>query len=61
MIIVERLIREKRVPEAPIYIDGMLWDVTGHPHRLPGISKPEHEGADFPSEQNPFLSLYLSR
>ena len=28
MIIVERLIREKRIPEAPIYIDGMLWDVT---------------------------------
>ena len=28
MVIVERLIREKKVPEAVVYVDGMLWDIT---------------------------------
>ena len=28
MIIVERLIREKKVPPATVYLDGMLWDIT---------------------------------
>ena len=28
MVIVERLMREEKIPQAPIYIDGMLWDIS---------------------------------
>ncbi len=28
MIIMERLMREGKIPQAPVYLDGMLWDIT---------------------------------
>ena len=56
MIIVERLIREKRVPEAPIYIDGMLWDVTAIHTAYPEYLNRNMREQIFHQEQNPFLS-----
>ncbi|MDP3639797.1 MAG: beta-CASP ribonuclease aCPSF1 [Nanoarchaeota archaeon] len=56
MIIIERLAREGRIPKAPIYLDGMLWDITAihtaHPEYLNRNIRQEI----FYKENNPFLS-----
>jgi len=56
MIIIERLVREGRIPKTPIYLDGMLWDITAihtaHPEYLNRNIRQEI----FHTENNPFLS-----
>lgn len=56
MIIVERLAREKRIPNAPIYIDGMLWDITAIHTAYPEYLNRNIREQIFHKENNPFLS-----
>ncbi|MEW5896079.1 MAG: beta-CASP ribonuclease aCPSF1 [Nanoarchaeota archaeon] len=56
MIIVERLMREKRIPEVPVYLDGMLWDVTAIHTAYPEFLNRNIREHIFHKENNPFLS-----
>lgn len=56
MIIVERLMREGRIPKAPIYIDGLLWDVTAIHTAYPEYLNRNIRQQIFHKENNPFLS-----
>src|SRR3989344_5324531 len=56
MVIVERLMREKRIPDAPIYIDGMLWDITAIHTAYPEFLNRNLRQQMVQNENNPFLS-----
>ncbi len=56
MIMAERLFREQKVPPAPIYIDGMLWDVTAIHTAYPEYLNRNLRQQIFQNENNPFLS-----
>ncbi len=56
MVIVERLMREKKIPDAPVYIDGMLWDITAIHTAYPEYLNNELRQRIFHKESNPFLS-----
>ena len=61
MVIVERLIREKKVPEATVYIDGMLWDITAIHTAYPEFLNRNLRQQIFHKENNPFLSPIFKR
>ncbi|HLD00749.1 MAG TPA: beta-CASP ribonuclease aCPSF1 [Candidatus Nanoarchaeia archaeon] len=56
MIIVERLMREKKIPDAPVYIDGMLWDITAIHTAYPEFLGRNLRQQIFHDENNPFMS-----
>lgn len=56
MIIVERLMREQKIPDAPVYIDGMLWDITAIHTAYPEFLGRNIRQQIFHKENNPFLS-----
>jgi uncharacterized protein len=56
MIITERLMREGRIPKAPVYIDGMLWDITAIHTAYPEFLNRNIRNLIFKKENNPFLS-----
>ncbi len=61
MIIVERLMREGRIPPAPIYLDGMLWDITAIHTAYPEFLNRNIRQQIFHKENNPFLSDVFKR
>ncbi len=61
MIIVERLMREGRIPQAPIYLDGMLWDITAIHTAYPEYLNRNIRQQIFHKENNPFLSEVFKR
>tara|TARA_Y100000310_G_scaffold78020_1_gene74624 strand:- start:28315 stop:30201 length:1887 start_codon:yes stop_codon:yes gene_type:complete len=56
MVIVERLMREKKIPDAPVYVDGMLWDITAIHTAYPEFLNRNLRQQIFHKESNPFLS-----
>jgi len=56
MVIIERLMREKKIPEAPVYVDGMLWDITAIHTAYPEYLNRNLRQQIFHKEENPFLS-----
>ena len=56
MIIIERIIREGKVPKVPVYIDGMLWDITAIHTAYPEFLNRNIRQQIFHKENNPFLS-----
>ncbi len=56
MVIVERLIREGKIPKAPVYVDGMLWDITAIHTAYPEYLSRNLRQQIFHKENNPFLS-----
>jgi uncharacterized protein len=56
MVIIERLMREKRIPNAPVYIDGMLKDITAIHTAYPEYLSRNLRSQIFHKESNPFLS-----
>lgn len=61
MIIVERLIREGKVPNAPVYLDGLLWDVTAIHTAYPEFLNRNIRQQIFHKENNPFMSEIFKR
>ena len=56
MIIIERLMREGKMPNAPVYLDGMLWDITAIHTAYPEFLNRNIRQQIFHKENNPFLS-----
>lgn len=56
MIILERAMREEKIPKMPIYVQGMLWDVTAIHSAYPDFFNARVKRAIFQKDENPFLS-----
>ena len=61
MLIVERLIREKEVEPLPVYLDGMLWDITAIHTAYPEYLNTNVKQAIFHKNENPFISPIFQR
>lgn len=61
MLVIERMIREKEIPDIPIYIDGMVWDVTAIHTAYPEYLNSNVRKQIFHKNQNPFLSPIFKR
>jgi len=61
MLIVERLVREKKLPKVPVYIDGMVWDITAIHTAYPEFLNKNVRKLIFHKDTNPFLSEIFQR
>ncbi|MBT6995125.1 beta-CASP ribonuclease aCPSF1 [Candidatus Woesearchaeota archaeon] len=56
MVIVERAIREGKLPDIPVFVQGMVWDVTAIHTAYPNFFNNKVKQAIFHKNENPFLS-----
>ena len=56
MVILEKAIREKKIPEIPVYVQGMVWDVTAIHTAYPDFLNGRMRRMIFHENKNPFLS-----
>ena len=56
MVIVERAIREGKLPQIPVFVQGMVWDVTAIHTAYPDFFNNKVKQAIFHKNENPFLS-----
>ncbi len=61
MLIIERLIREGKMDKIPIYIQGMVWDITAIHTAYPNFFNPRVKKQIFHQDYNPFLSDIFKR
>jgi len=61
MLIVERLVREGKIPTIPVYLDGMLWDITAIHTAYPEYLNRNVRSQIFHKENNPFMSEIFKR
>jgi predicted metal-dependent RNase len=61
MMIVSELIRLKYMPEIPIFIEGMIWDVTAIHSAYPEFLNSDIRKLIFHKNENPFLSPLFRR
>lgn len=61
MVIIERMMREGKLPPAPVYLDGMLWDITAIHTAYPEFLGRNLRQQIFHKENNPFLSKIFKR
>jgi len=61
MLIVERLVREGKLPAVPVYIDGMVWDITAIHTAYPEYLNRNIRKLIFHKDTNPFLSEIFKR
>ncbi len=61
MLILERLMREGKIPHMPIYVQGMLWDVTALHTAYPDFFNHHVKQEIFQRDHNPFLSPLFKR
>ncbi|USN45453.1 MAG: beta-CASP ribonuclease aCPSF1 [Candidatus Woesearchaeota archaeon] len=55
IILIERLVREGKIPEIPVYIDGMVWDITAIHTAYPEFMNNQVKTQIFQKDNNPFL------
>lgn len=56
MILLEGLYREKRLPKVPVYVDGMVWDISAIHTAYPEYLNADVRRQIFHKDNNPFLS-----
>lgn len=61
MILIEEAIRNKFIPEVPVYIDGLVWDITAIHTAYPEFLNAKLRRMIFKKEQNPFLNPIFKR
>jgi uncharacterized protein len=61
VVFIERLIREGRMPDVPIYLDGMLWDIMAIHTAYPEFLNATLRQQIFHKEENPFLASNIKR
>ncbi len=61
MVILEKAMREEKLPNVPIYVDGMVWDVTAIHTAYPEYLNSLVRKQIFHKNQNPFLSDVFKR
>ncbi len=60
MLILEEVIRNKQIPEIPIYIDGIIWDINGIHTAYPEFLNSEVR-RDIFQNKNPFVADFFKR
>jgi KH/beta-lactamase-domain protein len=61
MVMLDSMIRSKELKEIPVYIDGMVWDVTAIHTAYPEFLNTTVRRQIFHKDQNPFLSPTFKR
>ena len=61
MVIIEKLMKEKKIPQVPVYIDGMVWDITAIHTTYPEYLNRDLKNRIFHKDSNPFLSPIFKR
>jgi len=61
IVLIVNLIRTKMIPDIPVYIDGMVWDITAIHTAYPEFLNATVRQAIFHKDENPFLSPCLRR
>lgn len=61
IVILEKLIREGRLEKVPVFIDGMVWDITAIHTAYPEYLNRNLRKLIFHKDQNPFLSDIFKR
>ncbi len=56
MVIIERAIREGKIPRIPVFVQGMVWDVTAIHTAYPDFFNNRVKQMIFHKNENPFLS-----
>lgn len=61
LIILEKLFRNKEIPDMPVYIDGMVWDITAIHTAYPEFLNSTVRKQIFHKDNNPFLHPNFKR
>jgi len=61
MIVLEQLMRTGEIPEAPVYLDGMIWEATSIHTAYPEYLNSSLRNQIFQLGENPFLSKIFQR
>ena len=61
MIMLENMVRNKEIDPVPVYIDGMVWDITAIHTAYPEFLNSSVRRQIFHKDQNPFLSEIFKR
>ena len=61
MILIEELHREGKIPKIPVFIDGMVWDITAIHTAYPEFLNASVRRQIFHKDNNPFLSEIFRR
>jgi len=61
LLIIEEAIRNKKLKEVPVYIDGMVWDITAIHTAYPEFLNNFIRKLIFHKDSNPFLAKYFSK
>ncbi|MDK2849772.1 MAG: uncharacterized protein PWR32_439 [Candidatus Woesearchaeota archaeon] len=59
MVLIEQAIRNGQLPEVPVYIDGMVWDITAIYSVYPEFFNKNLKKMIFAEDHNPFLSKHF--
>lgn len=60
-LVVEELVRTKRIPTIPVFVDGMVWDITAIHTAYPEFLSKTVRQQIFQKDENPFLSDIFKR
>lgn len=61
MVVIERAVREGLIDKAPVFIQGMVWDITAIHTAYPDFFNSKVKKAIFHKDQNPFLNEIFKR
>jgi predicted metal-dependent RNase len=61
LVIIDRMIRNKLIEPVPIYIDGLVWDITAIYTAYPEFLNAEIRNQIFHKDNNPFLAEWVKR
>jgi hypothetical protein len=61
MLVLEEAMRNRQIPEAPIYLDGMIWEATAIHTAYPEYLNSQLRTQIFQTGENPFLSPSFKR
>jgi hypothetical protein len=61
MLVIEEMMRTNRMPTAPVYLDGMIWEATAVHTAYPEYLNSQLRTQIFQQNENPFLSPIFKR
>ncbi len=61
VVIIEEAVRTGKIPQVPVYVQGLVWDVTAIHTAYPDFLSNAIKKQTFHKDQNPFLSKFLKR
>lgn len=61
MVIIDYLIRKKMIKEIPVYVDGLVWDITAIHTAYPEFFNSAVKNQIFRKDNNPFLGKNIKR